>query len=300
MNAIDDFLAMLAAERGAAANTLAAYRRDLEGGTRVRSAIWQRPMAPRLQVSGRHGPASRPRRWRASASALRQFYGFLLDEGLRDDDPSAALPRPAPRRPLPQVLTHAEVEALFARAEEEAAGDGPAAVRLLALLETALWLGPARDRAGLAAARRGAARCAVPDRDRARAGSSGWCRSARARAQALSRWLRGALRQGGTCSPRAGQAPHARAAVPARSRRWPAARGTRAREGQPARAAPCLRHPPARRRGGPARAADAARPCRHRHHADLHPCRFGAAGGAGQRAASACARGASATSCGAR
>jgi integrase/recombinase XerD len=66
---------------------------------------------------------------------LRQFYGFLLDEGLRDDDPSPALPRPAMRRPLPKVLSHADVATLFARAELEAEGDPPAAVRLLALLE---------------------------------------------------------------------------------------------------------------------------------------------------------------------
>ena len=69
------------------------------------------------------------------ASALRQFYGFLVDEGVREDDPSPALPRPASRRPLPKILSHAEVEALFARAELEAQSDQPAAVRLLALIE---------------------------------------------------------------------------------------------------------------------------------------------------------------------
>src|SRR5690606_3116374 len=63
------------------------------------------------------------------------FYGFLLDEGLRDDDPSAAVPRPALRRPLPKILSHEQVAALFARAEAEAEGDRPEAVRLLALLE---------------------------------------------------------------------------------------------------------------------------------------------------------------------
>jgi integrase/recombinase XerD len=54
---------------------------------------------------------------------------------VRQDDPSAALPRPATRRPLPKVLTHAEVEALFALAESEAAGERPVAVRTLALVE---------------------------------------------------------------------------------------------------------------------------------------------------------------------
>ena len=68
-------------------------------------------------------------------SALRQYFGFLVDEGLREDDPTHALPRPATRRPLPKILSHAEVEMLFATVEDEASGDSPAAVRLLTLLE---------------------------------------------------------------------------------------------------------------------------------------------------------------------
>ena len=125
---------MLAAERGAAANTIAAYRRDLEG---ARQAIGDLAMADRENL-GRLAaawaglaPASLARK----CSALRQFYGFLVDDGLRVDDPSAALPRPRARRPLPRLLSHDEIEALFIRAEEEAAGDRPEAVRLLALLE---------------------------------------------------------------------------------------------------------------------------------------------------------------------
>jgi integrase/recombinase XerD len=132
--AIEDFLAMLAAERGAAANTLAAYRRDLEG---AEEAIGD------LESAGREALARLGKAWAGLAqstvarksSALRQFYGFLVEEGLRKDDPSSALPRPAIRRPLPRILSHEEVEALFAQAEEEAESGMPAAVRLLALLE---------------------------------------------------------------------------------------------------------------------------------------------------------------------
>jgi integrase/recombinase XerD len=125
---------MLAAERGAAANTLAAYRRDLEGAGQLLGdvATADRAALARLgQAWAGLAPATVARK----ASALRQFYGFLLDEGLREDDPSPALPRLAPRRPLPRILSHAEVEALFARAELEAAADEPAALRLLTLLE---------------------------------------------------------------------------------------------------------------------------------------------------------------------
>jgi integrase/recombinase XerD len=125
---------MLAAERGAAANTLVAYRRDLEGAEQLVGDL----VAADCAALGRLGQGwaeLAPSTVARKASALRQFYGFLLDEKLRADDPSPALPRPAPRRPLPKILSHGEVEALFARVELEAEGDRPEALRLLALFE---------------------------------------------------------------------------------------------------------------------------------------------------------------------
>jgi integrase/recombinase XerD len=128
------FLAMLAAERGAAANTLAAYRRDL---AQAEEAIGDLAEADRDAVASLSGewaslaPASVARK----ASALRQFFGFAIDEGWRRDDPSGALPSPRLRRPLPKVMGHDQIAALFERAELEAAGENPAAVRLLALIE---------------------------------------------------------------------------------------------------------------------------------------------------------------------
>jgi integrase/recombinase XerD len=132
--ATEAFLAMLAAERGAAANTLAAYRRDLAG---AEEAIGDLALAPRDAVASLAGgwaslaPASVARK----ASALRQFFGFAIDEGWRRDDPSGALPAPRLRRPLPKLLSHADIATLFARAEAEAAGNDPKAVRLLTLIE---------------------------------------------------------------------------------------------------------------------------------------------------------------------
>ena len=125
---------MLAAERGAAVNTLAAYRRDLEGAEHLVGDLVAADRAALGRLSQGWADLA-PSTVARKASALRQFYGFALDEKLRDDDPSPALPRPAPRRPLPKILSHGEVEALFARAELEAESDRPAAVRLLALLE---------------------------------------------------------------------------------------------------------------------------------------------------------------------
>ncbi len=125
---------MLAAERGAAANTLAAYRRDLEGAEEAIGRLTAADGAA-LASLGAAWAGLAPSSLARKSSALRQFFGFLVDEGLRSDDPSAALPRPRTRRPLPRLLGHAEIGALFARAEAEAGGERPEAVRLLALLE---------------------------------------------------------------------------------------------------------------------------------------------------------------------
>lgn len=128
------FLAMLAAERGAAANTLAAYRRDLEAARVVLGDVAGAD-TDALEGLGAAWSDLAGSSLARRCSALRQFYGFLVDEGLRKDDPSGALPRPRTRRPLPRLLSHDEVERFLARADEEAQGDRPDAVRLLALLE---------------------------------------------------------------------------------------------------------------------------------------------------------------------
>lgn len=125
---------MLAAERGAAVNTLAAYRRDLEGAEAALGDL-SRADGAALASLGKVWADLAPASLARKCSALRQFYGFLVDERLREDDPSPSLPKPRTRRPLPRLLSHGEVEALLLRAEEEAAGDRPEGVRLLALLE---------------------------------------------------------------------------------------------------------------------------------------------------------------------
>lgn len=135
--AIERFLEMMAAERGASRNTLAAYRRDLE-----QAAEWVKgPLADadarllrKLMADYQSLAASSAAR---KLSALRQFYAFLLDEGERPDNPALDIARPATRRPLPRILTHEDVERLFEQAGEEAEGEVPpaAAIRMLLLLE---------------------------------------------------------------------------------------------------------------------------------------------------------------------
>lgn len=125
---------MLAAERGAAANTLAAYRRDLESAEGVLGNLATASRASVAKLSAQWGSLA-PSTVARKRSALRQFFGFAVDEGWRDDDPSGALPNPRVRRPLPKVMRHECVAALFERAETEAQSGSLAAVRLLTMLE---------------------------------------------------------------------------------------------------------------------------------------------------------------------
>ncbi len=132
--ATDAFLDMLAAERGAAVNTLVAYRRDLAGAEELIGDLEAASRAQIAKLAGEWGDLA-PSTIARKSSALRQFFGFAVDEGWRQDDPSGALPKPRTRRPLPKILSHDQVEALFQRAELEADSGKPASVRQLALLE---------------------------------------------------------------------------------------------------------------------------------------------------------------------
>ncbi len=132
--ATQSFLDMLAAERGAAPNTLAAYARDLAGAEEILGDLTQASRSDLARLAGDWSSLA-PSSVARKASALRQFFGFAVDEGWREDDPSGALPKPRARRPLPKILSHEQVEALFERAELEAEAKTPAALRQLALIE---------------------------------------------------------------------------------------------------------------------------------------------------------------------
>ncbi len=128
---------MLAAERGAAANTLDSYLRDLSDCGRFlgsRDSDLERAGSEdlRVYVAALAAAGRSPRTAARRLSAIRPFYRFLFTEGLRDGDPAAGLDAPRRGRSLPKVLSAAEVDLLLQSASER---QGPEGVRLLALLE---------------------------------------------------------------------------------------------------------------------------------------------------------------------
>jgi integrase/recombinase XerD len=136
---VEAFLEMLAAERGAARNTLAAYRADLEDFAAHCAARGVHvPGAPAEAVQGYlRGLADAGLSARTAArrlSALRQFFRFLVREGQRADDPTALQESPKLPASLPKALSEAEIEALIEAAARLPGHRGPLAVALLELL----------------------------------------------------------------------------------------------------------------------------------------------------------------------
>lgn len=185
---IDRFLEMMAAERGASRNTLLAYRADLMGAREIMGG---------LAEAGRDAVAGLAEAWASlaassvarKASALRAFYAFLEEEGLRQDNPSSVLPRPVTRRPLPKILSTAEVDTLFGLIDERLGVEHPAPLdlRLSALIELLYGSGlratelvslPRRalaaDRPFLILKGKGGRERLVPISDRARAAVAAW------------------------------------------------------------------------------------------------------------------------------
>lgn len=132
---VDRFLDMMAAEAGASPHTLSAYRNDITRAAEDTGGSIGTADAAAISRLGARWAALSPATVARRSAALRRFFGFLLDEGFRSDDPSAALPRPRLERPLPRILDEREVTEIFVVAEERAASGEPAAVRNLAILE---------------------------------------------------------------------------------------------------------------------------------------------------------------------
>ena len=147
-DAAQPYLDMLAAERGAAANTLAAYRRDLDD---YLGHLAQEGLDPakveaaslRAYLAGLEGRGLKASSAARRLSCIRGFHKFLYAEGLAETDPGAPVSGPRRQPGLPKILSVAEVDRLLARARERADAAAPGenrleaarAARMLCLLE---------------------------------------------------------------------------------------------------------------------------------------------------------------------
>jgi integrase/recombinase XerD len=118
---LESFLEMLAAERGAARNTLLAYRRDLQAfaafaAARGEDAASATEATLRAFLAQLEAEGIAARSAARKLSALRQFHLHLLRERVRADDPTAQLDSPRLPSRLPKLLSEAEVDALLAAA----------------------------------------------------------------------------------------------------------------------------------------------------------------------------------------
>lgn len=197
---IERFLEMLAAEAGAAANTLAAYRSDLSlASAALEGRLGDADAAALQSLADQWSALSRATVAR-KAAALRRFFAFLHQDGLRGDDPGAALPRPGAARALPKVLDRDAVDRLFAVIAGRLAQAHvlPSDLRLAALVELLYGSGLratelvslprdaiVSDRPFLILRGKGGRERMVPISDRARAAVAAW----RAQVPADRPWL---------------------------------------------------------------------------------------------------------------
>ena len=115
---IDQFINGIWAENGLAKATLASYRRDLEGLSRWRNepagtlagaerAVLFDYFAARTRDN--YSPKSNAR----LLTTLRTFYGWMIRQNLRTDDPTALLTPPKLPRSLPKALSESQITALL-------------------------------------------------------------------------------------------------------------------------------------------------------------------------------------------
>jgi integrase/recombinase XerD len=114
---------------------VAAYRRDMLdfGATVARENMDFRSIASgqvKRYIASLSGMATSTQARRLSA--LRQFFAFLYSEGIRRDDPTGTIEAPRRERPLPKVLSRADIDSLIATAREKKDAES---LRLTCILE---------------------------------------------------------------------------------------------------------------------------------------------------------------------
>lgn len=143
---VESFLDMLTTERGAALNTRQAYWRDLadvsaflkSNGTDIDKAStdhlknYLKDLGEKANTKGANTGKIAVRTIARRLSALRQFYRYMVSEGLREDDPTSTIESPKQGRTLPKTLSEEEVNTLIQTAGEKGNAES---MRLVCLLE---------------------------------------------------------------------------------------------------------------------------------------------------------------------
>jgi len=137
---VDQYLRHVAIERGLAANTVAAYRRDLTAyldvltsrGVHSAPAIAQADVSAfAQQLRTRPDAPLRASSMARMLSSVRGFHRFLLDEGIVPEDVAHEITPPKLASRLPKAITVEQITAVL----EAAAGDDLQSLRDRALLE---------------------------------------------------------------------------------------------------------------------------------------------------------------------
>jgi integrase/recombinase XerD len=136
---VDAFLEMLTIERGAARNTIESYASDLSSFAEFAAGRGHNPAEADADTCQRymaslHASGLSARTAARRLSALRQFYLFLLKEGMRTDDPTSQLDTPRLPKPLPKLLSEQEVDALLEAAIRKPGRPGALGRAVLELL----------------------------------------------------------------------------------------------------------------------------------------------------------------------
>jgi integrase/recombinase XerD len=136
---VDAFLEMLTVERGAAPNTIKSYANDLGDFAEFAAGRGQRTEAAdvatcQAYMASLHARGLSARTASRRLSALRQFHLFLLQDGVRQDDPTSLLDSPKLPKPLPKFLAETEVDALLQAAAQKPGRPGALALAALELL----------------------------------------------------------------------------------------------------------------------------------------------------------------------
>lgn len=135
---LDQFLEMLAAEKGHAKNSLQAYSRDLCHFSEITGLPFMKIGADdiRAYLEWLHKEGMKSGTVARRLSAIRQFYLFLFRDGMRSDNPAANIESPRLEQKLPKVLREADVDRLLDTAEQLANAGKFEGLRLHALVET--------------------------------------------------------------------------------------------------------------------------------------------------------------------